>query len=80
MNVTDIRTYRAKTVQEALAMVRRYHCPTLVFVGGVAKNRAVVKFLGDQGNFQVKVPPNPQFNGALGCALEAGRALAPERP
>jgi (R)-2-hydroxyacyl-CoA dehydratese activating ATPase len=70
----------ASVARRAYAMVRRYRCPTLVFVGGVAKNRAVVKFLGDQGNFQVKVPPYPQFNGALGCALEAGRSLARERP
>jgi activator of 2-hydroxyglutaryl-CoA dehydratase len=26
------------------------------------------------------VPPYPQFNGALGAALEAGRVLAPEMP
>jgi len=49
-------------------------------VGGVAKNRAVVKFLENQGNFQVRVPPYPQFNGALGCALEAGRVPAREGP
>jgi predicted CoA-substrate-specific enzyme activase len=69
----------ASVARRAYAMVRRYRCPTLVFVGGVAKNRGVVKFLRDQGNFQVKVPPYPQFNGALGAALEAGRVLAPER-
>ncbi len=70
----------ASVARRALAMLRRYRCPTLVFVGGVAKNRAVVKFLGDQGDFQVRVPPYPQFNGALGGALEAGRALAREGP
>ena len=61
-------------------MVRRYRCPVLVFVGGVAKNRAVAKLLRDQGDFQVRVPPYPQFNGALGCALEAGRGLTRETP
>ena len=70
----------ASVARRAYAMVRRYRCPTLVFAGGVAKNRGVVKFLREQGNFQVKVPPYPQFNGALGAALEAGRALAPEKP
>jgi predicted CoA-substrate-specific enzyme activase len=70
----------ASVARRALAMVRRYRCPDLVFVGGVAKNRAVVKLLGDQGNFQVRVPPYPQFNGALGCAIEAGRVLAQETP
>ncbi|MGA9753804.1 MAG: acyl-CoA dehydratase activase, partial [Desulfobaccales bacterium] len=63
----------ASVARRALAMVRRYRCPTLVFVGGVAKNRAVVKLLGDLGDYQVVVPPHPQFNGALGCALEAAR-------
>ena len=70
----------ASVARRALAMVRRYRCPVLVFVGGVAKNRAVVKLLRDQGDFQVRVPPYPQFNGALGCALEAGRVLARETP
>ena len=70
----------ASVARRAYDMVRRYRCPTLVFVGGVAKNRGVVKFLRDQGNFQVKVPPYPQFNGALGAALEAARVLAREKP
>jgi (R)-2-hydroxyacyl-CoA dehydratese activating ATPase len=70
----------ASVARRALAMVRRYRCPTLVFAGGVAKNRGVVKLLKDQGIFQVKVPPSPQFNGALGAALEAGRVPARERP
>jgi (R)-2-hydroxyacyl-CoA dehydratese activating ATPase len=63
----------ASVARRALAMLRRYRCPTLVFVGGVAKNRAVVKLLGDLGEARVVVPPYPQFNGALGCALEAAR-------
>ena len=41
----------ASVARRALAMVRRYRCPTLVFVGGVAKNRAVVKLLGGPGGF-----------------------------
>jgi predicted CoA-substrate-specific enzyme activase len=69
----------ASVARRALAMVRRYRCPTLVFVGGVARNQAVVKLLGDLGDFQVVVPPHPQFNGALGCALEADRPPARER-
>ena len=63
----------ASVARRALAMVRRYRCSTLVFVGGVARNRAVVRLLGDLSDFQVVVPSSPQFNGALGCALEAGR-------
>jgi len=70
----------ASVARRALAMVRRYRCPILVFVGGVARNRAVVRLLGDLGDFRVVVPPFPQFNGALGCALEAARQPLPAKP
>jgi activator of 2-hydroxyglutaryl-CoA dehydratase len=60
--------------------VRRYACATLVFVGGVAQNRAVVQLLRERGNFLVLVPPYPQFNGALGCCLEARNQLTRGRP
>ncbi|MFZ5448106.1 MAG: acyl-CoA dehydratase activase [Thermodesulfobacteriota bacterium] len=63
----------ASVARRALAMMRRYRCPTLVFVGGVAKNQAIVRLLGEFGDYHVMVPPFPQFNGALGCALEAVR-------
>lgn len=51
-------------------MVRRYHPPILVFCGGVAQNRALVKMAGDALGCEVLVPPEPQFNGAWGCCLE----------
>jgi predicted CoA-substrate-specific enzyme activase len=70
----------ASVARRALAMLRRYRCPTLVFVGGVARNRAMVRLLQDLGAFQVIVPPFPQFNGALGCALEAARLPVSPRP
>jgi (R)-2-hydroxyacyl-CoA dehydratese activating ATPase len=62
--------------RRALAMLRRYRCPSLVFAGGVARNGAVVHFLQEQGDVRVLVPPHPQFNGALGCCLEARQELA----
>jgi predicted CoA-substrate-specific enzyme activase len=68
----------ASVARRALAMLRRYRCPTLVFVGGVAQNRAMVQLLRDLSDFQVIVPRFPQFNGALGCALEAARPPSPE--
>jgi len=68
----------ASVARRALAMLRRYRCPTLVFVGGVAQNRAMVQLLRDLSDFQVIVPRFPQFNGALGCALEAARQPVPE--
>jgi (R)-2-hydroxyacyl-CoA dehydratese activating ATPase len=61
----------ASVARRALVMAGRYRCPTLVFAGGVAKNGAVVHFLGEQGGRRLLVPPHPQFNGALGCCLEA---------
>jgi len=63
----------ASVARRALAMVRRYPCGTLVCVGGVARNRAVLHFLQEAGKFRVLAPPYPQFNGALGCCLEAAQ-------
>jgi activator of 2-hydroxyglutaryl-CoA dehydratase len=56
-------------------MVRRYPCRTLVFVGGVARNRAVARLLEEGEDYRLVVPPFPQFNGALGCCLEARNSL-----
>jgi activator of 2-hydroxyglutaryl-CoA dehydratase len=70
----------ASVARRALAMVQRYPCPTLLFAGGVARNRAVVQLLQDQGDFLVIVAPHPQFTGALGCCLEAGRELLWSQP
>jgi predicted CoA-substrate-specific enzyme activase len=70
----------ASVARRALALVRRYRCPTLVCVGGVARNRAVIHFLKEAKVFRVLVPAHPQFNGALGCCLEAARHLPQERP
>ncbi len=61
----------ASVARRALALVRRYSCQDLLFVGGVAKNRAVRHFLRTWADYQVMTPPYPQFNGALGCYLEA---------
>jgi predicted CoA-substrate-specific enzyme activase len=69
----------ASVARRAWLLVRRYPCPTLVFVGGVAKNAAVVQLLRDGSGLDVRVPPYPQFNGALGCCLEA-QQLARGRP
>jgi predicted CoA-substrate-specific enzyme activase len=66
----------ASVARRALLMVRRYSCSTLVFVGGVARNRGVVQILREQGDYRVIVPSFPQFNGALGCCLEARRLFS----
>jgi activator of 2-hydroxyglutaryl-CoA dehydratase len=54
-------------------MLKRYPCRTIVFVGGVARNQAVVNGLRRPGDYEVIIPEEPQFNGALGCCLEEGR-------
>ncbi len=64
----------ASVARRALALVRRYPRHPLVFAGGVAKNRAIVRFLAAGGR-RVLVPPYPQFLGALGCYLEAQNRL-----
>ncbi len=43
----------------------------VIFTGGVAKNKAVVKTLEELLQIQVLVPENPQITGALGAALSA---------
>jgi predicted CoA-substrate-specific enzyme activase len=65
----------ASVARRALALVQRYPCRDLVFVGGVAQNRAVTHFLKTWGDYRVLAPPHPQFNGALGCYLEARKML-----
>jgi predicted CoA-substrate-specific enzyme activase len=59
--------------RRALSMLKRYPCRTIVFVGGVARNQAVVNGLRRPGDYEVIIPEEPQFNGALGCCLEEGR-------
>jgi predicted CoA-substrate-specific enzyme activase len=61
----------ASVSRRALTMMHRYKCPRLVFVGGVARNRAVVHFLREGSACEIRVPPHPQFTGALGSCLEA---------
>jgi predicted CoA-substrate-specific enzyme activase len=65
----------ASVGRRALTMMHRYPCPNLVFVGGVARNRAVVHFLREGSSCRLTVPPHPQFTGALGCCLEALKIL-----
>jgi predicted CoA-substrate-specific enzyme activase len=65
----------ASVGRRALTMMHRYACPSLVFVGGVARNRAVIHFIREGSSCQVRVPPHPQFTGALGCCLEALKIL-----
>ncbi|MCD4812542.1 acyl-CoA dehydratase activase [bacterium] len=47
-------------------MLERWPVKDLVFVGGGAKNAAIVYFLEEAG-YEVTIPEYPEFNGALGC-------------
>lgn len=44
---------------------------TIVFTGGVAFNSALVSIVKKETGKKVIVPPEPQFNGAIGCAIAA---------
>lgn len=44
---------------------------TLVFTGGVALGQAIARFLEEELQVKVVVPPEPQLNGAIGCAVHA---------
>ncbi len=44
---------------------------TIIFVGGVAKNKALQEILKKELNTEVIIPSNPQFNGAIGCCVHA---------
>ncbi len=46
--------------------------PVLVFTGGVAQNRALREILQTELGVEVIVPRHPQFNGAIGCCVQAG--------
>ena len=43
----------------------------IVFTGGVAKNKGVLRALQDITGHEIRVPVEPQFTGALGAALLA---------
>jgi len=46
---------------------------TIVFTGGVALGLAIGRIIESELGIQVIVPKYPQLNGAIGCAVHAGR-------
>jgi predicted CoA-substrate-specific enzyme activase len=65
----------ATIVQRVLPLLRDFSSEVLVFSGGVAQNVAIVRLLAQSSGAQVIVTPDPQFNGALGCALAAEKNI-----
>lgn len=62
-------------VERGISMLRRVSLTDdLVFVGGVALNSCIRNLLAQNLDRQVHVPSNPQFIGALGCALYGAMA------
>lgn len=61
----------ATIIKRILPLLRSFPGEVLVFTGGVAHNQAVRELLKEQSGREVIVPPEPQFNGALGCCIRA---------
>jgi len=57
--------------QRLLSLARRYASPSYVITGGVAKNEAVVRMIGERCGGELVVPEKPIFNGAIGSAVHA---------
>ncbi len=43
--------------------------PTIVFTGGVAFGTAIARMIEEELAVAVVIPPHPQLNGAIGCAV-----------
>ncbi|HPD00378.1 MAG TPA: acyl-CoA dehydratase activase [Acetivibrio sp.] len=49
-------------------IVERFPDDNLVVSGGVARNEALISFIGEELGFkQIVIPERPQLNGAIGC-------------
>ncbi len=51
----------------------------VIFQGGVALNKAMVRAFDEHLDLEVIVPPNPGIMGAIGAAMLAKEAVAPEK-
>jgi len=59
----------ATIVKRVLPLLRSFPSEIIVFTGGVAHNQAVYKLLQEETGKEIVVPPEPQFNGAIGCGV-----------
>lgn len=48
-------------------LIRKYRNKKIFAAGGVASNDAIIYFLSEMSGAEIKVLPNPQYNGCLGC-------------
>jgi predicted CoA-substrate-specific enzyme activase len=58
-------------LKRVLPMLHPFAKDFLVVTGGVAKNLALIRLLECAVKARVVIPSHPQFNGAIGCAVQA---------
>lgn len=56
-------------------MLNQIMSQCLIFTGGVAQNKALQEIIKEETGAQLIVPEMPDFNGAIGCAIEAENSL-----
>lgn len=65
-------------VRRILPLLRTYTSEVIVFTGGVAHNKAVRELLEKGTGKEIVIPREPQFNGAIGCAVYGFEEMAEE--
>lgn len=60
-------------IKRVAPMLARFPRDTIVLTGGVAHNGAFVALLRDFTPAEIIIPTHPQHNGAIGCAVLAGK-------
>jgi len=60
-------------IKRVAPMLRRFPADTIVLTGGVAKSPAFRELLQEANGADIIVPEHPQHNGAIGCAVLAGK-------
>ncbi|PLX82364.1 MAG: 2-hydroxyglutaryl-CoA dehydratase [Desulfuromonas sp.] len=60
-------------IKRVAPMLHRFPQDTIVLTGGVAKSAAFRELLRESTGAGIVVPEHPQHNGALGCAVLAGK-------
>lgn len=68
----------ATIVKRILPLMRSFPGEKLIFTGGVAHNCAARNLLREGTGREVVIPAEPQFNGAIGCAVYALEELEDE--
>ena len=52
-----------------LPLIKKFEKKDIVFVGGVAQNKALVNIIKNELNVNVFIPKEPLFNAAIGCCF-----------